>query len=189
MLEIRSDQSIHAIHGHATVEDVEGTRCSLYLDTALQCSQRSSGNDKLVSMIHFCSEIDEGDNNMPLALEDIYRFYKMVESTKRKLNGSAARIVLCCGQVPRIQFGTIFLLGSYMLVSGKRISDLCNSFSKYDSILERFRSGGLGVHDFWCSLAKALRIGWVRFVHMEEEEETILARSVINMDEYCHYSR
>jgi hypothetical protein len=138
-----------------------------------------------ISMVEFCGEIDDSLEYMPISLEDIHAFHELVTSVQEKYPSSS--IVVCTGPVQRTQFGTIFLLGCYLLLIGLELEDLNSIFARYQHIILAFECHGLSIEDFWSAIHRAKIMGWVDLEHIPETPQSIT--SWIDIEEYIHYSR
>ncbi len=138
----------------------------------------------ILCMTHFSEELDASYENLPISLEHIHKFYEMISATLQ--SHPLSNIVLCTGPSPATQFGTIFLLGSYLILIGLSLCETISSLADFDYITSTFQCHGLSAFDFWRTLHRSKRIGWVDF---EAAMPATGDPSFIDIEEYLHYSR
>jgi hypothetical protein len=158
-------------------------KCSRLLK--LQGMQRQT---VVVSMEIFCKELDDRLEFLPISLEDISRFYDMIISTCHSSGGTQNHIIFCTGPVHRIQFGTVFLLGCYMLICGLNSEEVRHALVQFEHVMGRFECNGMSCNDFWSALYRVVKNRWVTFGDNNLNDPPPNDPS-IDMEEYIHYSR
>ena len=133
----------------------------------------------VISMETICNEIVDVQF-LPISLEDIARFYETLSKTINR----ASYIVICTGPVPRIQFGAVYLLGCYMLISGSDLAEVRSALHPFDGLVSLFECNGMSCHDFWSAFHQAQREKWVTFGECAPD-----GAAIIEIEEYKHYCR
>jgi hypothetical protein len=153
----------------------------------MQFKRIGEGNQNFtpICMTRFGEELDPANHeHLPISLADIYSFYDMLQTTR--LAKPHSNILLCTGPSPYTQFGTLFLLGSYLILSGVELSEAINSLLDFEYVTSTFKCHGLSALDFWCSLYRSRQMGWLNF---EATDEMSPISTLIDIEEYIHYSR
>jgi hypothetical protein len=165
---------------------------SIIIETHAKCSRmlRLQGLQKqtvVVSMEIFCKELDDRLDFLPISLEDISRFYDFIRSTCHSSTRSQNHIIFCTGPVYRIQFGTVFLLGCYMLICGLNSEEVRHALYPFERTMGRFQCNGMSCNDFWSAIYRVMRNRWVTFdeVYLSDASNG----TSIEIEEYIHYSR
>jgi hypothetical protein len=158
------------------------TKCSRMLK--LQGLQRQT---IVVSMEIFCKELDDRLEFLPISLEDISRFYDLIISTCHSSTGPQNHIIFCTGPVHRIQFGTVFLLGCYMLICGLNTEEVGHALIQFERTTGRFQCNGMSCHDFWSAIYRVMKNRWVTFGEVNLSDPSMDTN--IEIEEYLHYSR
>ena len=161
------------------------TERSLHMHSArLSNAAGSKRKSVLVCMTRFSEELDASYEYLPISLEHIHKFYEVITSTLQ--SHPSANIVLCTGPSPATQFGTIFLLGSYLVLTGTPTCETVGTLMEFEDITSTFKCHGLSASDFWRTLHKSKRLGWIDFAaDMPASGDP----SFIDIEEYLHYSR
>jgi hypothetical protein len=165
----------------------------------------SDQNYVQVSMEQFDSECS---TFCPSGLYDIYRFYSLARKISRREPG--ATVIFCAGHIEAVQIGSTFLLGCYLILSGKDSDEARSVFSDCDQLLKRFEYADcLQISDFWGAVHTAVvcsnffpehrrspcsalayflyqEMGWLKFEAENGDEVSI---GTIDIDEYAHYAR
>jgi hypothetical protein len=166
---------------------------SVSFETHSKCSRmlKLQGLQKqtvVVSMEVFCKELDDRLEFLPISLEDISRFYDLLISTCHSSRGGPQdHIIFCTGPVYRIQFGTVFLLGCYMLICGLNCEEVRHSLVRFERTMDRFQCNGMSCHDFWSAIYRVQKNRWVTFGEVDLID--LPSDSSIEIEEYIHYSR
>ena len=179
--------SPETVLGHNIIQE-DGIKIFLSFNTPQKIAQlvrSSSHRSVIISMDTFCKELDDSLEFLPISLEDMSRFYQVLQNKKNSHQNH--HIVICTGPLNRIQFGTIFLIGCYMLISGKPLSEVQFALFPFESLMSGFDCNGMTHQDFWSAFYRAQRNQWVTFWETEEEAEGS-SRS-IEIEEYSHYAR
>lgn len=137
-----------------------------------------------VCMTRFGEELDPNHEHLPISLEDTFSFYEMIQSTL--LARPHSNILLCTGPSPYTQFGTLFLLGSYLIMSGVELAETVRSLLDFEYVTSTFKCHGLSALDFWGALYRSKQMGWLNF---EAADEISAISTLIDIEEYIHYSR
>ena len=172
-------------------KDAKFTYCVMF-ETQTKCSrlikmQGLQRQTTIVSMETFCKELDDRLEFLPISLEDISRFYDLITSTCHSSTGSQNQIVFCTGPAHRIQFGTVFLLGCYMLICGLNCEEVRHALIRFERITGRFQCYGMSCNDFWSAIYRVMRNRWVTFGEVNLSDPSMDTN--IDIEEYKHYSR
>lgn len=151
-----------------------------------QATLAGFGQTIIISMDTFCKELDDSLEFLPISLEDISRFYDVL--THKKNSCQHIKILICTGPVNRIQFGTVFLIGCYMLIRGKGLNEVQSALCPFDDIMSGFDCNGMSHKDFWSAFYRAQRNKWVSFYEPDGDTEFPSSTS-IEIEEYAHYAR
>jgi hypothetical protein len=138
----------------------------------------------MLCMTSFSEELDASYEYLPISLEHIHKFYEMITSTLQTY--PVSNIVLCTGLSPATQFGTIFLLGSYLILIGMTMCETMRTLMEFEGITSTFECHGLSAFDFWRTLHRSKRMGWIDFA---ADIPASGDPSFIDIEEYLHYSR
>jgi hypothetical protein len=182
--DLKLDKYATNVHGPFYLSfDIE--RSSLKHLTKIAASEKITTETIPICMTRFGEELDPANHeHLPISLEDIYSFYDMLQTTR--LAKPHSNILLCTGPSPYTQFGTLFLLGSYLILSGVELSEAINSLLDFEYVTSTFKCHGLSALDFWCSLYRSRQMGWLNF---EATDEMSPISTLIDIEEYIHYSR
>jgi hypothetical protein len=144
----------------------------------------ANGKLVLVCMTNSLEIVGASCGCLPISLEHIYRFHEMLSS--KLLSNPASNIVLCTGPSPTTQFGTLFLLGSFLIVTGLPLRDTISSLLDFEYVISTFTCHGLSAFDFWRALHRSKRMGWIDFA---SDTPASSDPSFMDIEEYLHYSR
>lgn len=130
---------------------------SFQLPTAGHCSFVDENQTIRIKMHEHCCEAKFEDILVsPSSLEEVYRFCCFL---KRTINSKpTADIVFFVGPVLRIQVGSAFLLGCYMILAlGLSVKETWEHFEELESssIVTYECSEGLNLMDFWGAVSHA----------------------------------
>jgi hypothetical protein len=116
---------------------------------------------EIICITSFIEQLDLGCEYLPIFLNDVYRFYEMICSKIQ--NRPSTAIILCTGPSPYTQFGTLFLLGCYLIMTGMDLHDVFTTLMDLEYVTSTCMCQGLSALDFWSALHGCKQMGWVAF--------------------------
>ena len=165
-------------------------RIFLSLSTAQSSTANTLKPRSLIEIVPICmsrfgEELDPSNEYLPISLEHIRRFYDMMQAALQT-KPVTSNVLLCTGLSPYTQFGTLFLLGCYLVLLEVELCDAVTSLMDLDYVTSTFKCHGLSAVDFWRCLDRIRRMGWINF---EAEDEMSSDSSLIDIEEFVHYAR
>ena len=171
----------------------EGMYLALF-DRKQACQMAQHGLQSKYVIVPFSIADSEGlEAFNPSSLADIYKFDKIANEVIRKNAGH--KLVFCAGANPRAQTKAAFLLGCHLIMTHDlSLAECIESFSDLKDLFEQYAPSYLNllsIGSCWQALLCAKQMGWIDFMDsdlVDHDDHDDLA-SIINMEEYLHYSR
>ena len=137
-----------------------------------------------ICMTLFVEELDPSNEHLPISLEHIHQFYETIEGMMQSKPQS--NVLLCTGPSPYTQFGTLFLIGCYSILSGLDLRETAKSLMDFEYVISTVKCHGHSAQDFWRCLDQIKQMGWINF---EAVGELKLNSLIIDIEEFVHYAR